>query len=249
MRLLQNNMSGIETSSIKDFSEWILKIGNGELGEGDGDHNISIPSDLIIQPSENPLQDIIDNTYLVLENKYTDPSYLQDRAILAPTNEVVEELNDYIVSSLNGEVHEYLSSDSICKASSNVPNQDLLYTVEFLNTLRFPGLPNHKLTLKIGLPVMLLRNLNQNEGLCNGTRLIITRLATWVIEAEIITGEYNLSSTSATRVYIDLDIPETAEFKDQYRIQLKVEDSSGMATFILFDSEAEKLLNISPKTF
>ena len=60
MRLLQNNMSGIETSSIKDFSEWILKIGNGELGEGDGDYN----------------------TYPGLENKYTDPSYLQDRAIL-----------------------------------------------------------------------------------------------------------------------------------------------------------------------
>ncbi|KAL4619659.1 hypothetical protein ACB092_06G096000 [Castanea dentata] len=150
MRLLQNNLSRVETSSIKDFREWILKIG--------------------------------------LENKYTDPSYLQDRAILAPTSEVVEELNDYIVSSLNGEIHEYLSSDSICKASSNVPDQDLLYTVEFLNTLRFLGLPNHKLTLKIGLPVMLLRNLNQNEGLCNGTRLIITRLATWVIETEIITG-------------------------------------------------------------
>ena len=33
----------------------------------------------------------------------------------------------------------------------------------------------------------------------------------------------------------------------RYRIQLKVEDSSGMATFILFDSEAEKLLNISAK--
>nr|XP_023912224.1 uncharacterized protein LOC112023830 [Quercus suber] len=188
MRLLRNNMSGIETSSIKDFSEWILKIGNGELAEGDGDNNISIPSDLIIQPSENPMQDIIDNTYPGLETKYTNPSYLQERAILAPTNEVVEELNDYIVSSLNGEVHEYLSSDSICKASSNVPDQEILYTVEFLNTLRFPGLPNHKLTLKIGLPIMLLRNLNQNKGLCNGTRLIITRLATWVIEAEIITG-------------------------------------------------------------
>ncbi|KAK9983468.1 hypothetical protein SO802_032993 [Lithocarpus litseifolius] len=122
MRLLQGNMSEIETSSIKDFSEWILKIGNGELGEGDGDNNISIPSDLIIQPSENPMQDIIDNTYPNLENKFTDPSYLQDRAILAPTNEVVEELNDYIVSSLNGEVHEYLSSYFICKASSNVPD-------------------------------------------------------------------------------------------------------------------------------
>ncbi|KAK7821668.1 replication protein a 70 kda dna-binding subunit b [Quercus suber] len=33
----------------------------------------------------------------------------------------------------------------------------------------------------------------------------------------------------------------------RYRIQLKVEDSLGMTTFILFDSETEKLLNISAK--
>ncbi|XP_050280553.1 uncharacterized protein LOC126721546 [Quercus robur] len=146
------NVNDDSTCDIKQrtqVAELLSKTSNGELGEGDGDYNISIPSDLIIQPSENPMQDIIDNTY---------------------------------------PVHEYLSSDSICKASSNVPDQDLLYTVEFLNTLRFPRLPNHKLTLKIGSPIMLLRNLNQNECLCNGTRLIITRLATWVIEAEIITG-------------------------------------------------------------
>ena len=35
---------------------------------------------------------------------------------------------------------------------------------------------------------MLLRNLNQTAGLCNGTRLIVTQLADWVIEAKIITG-------------------------------------------------------------
>jgi len=36
---------------------------------------------------------------------------------------------------------------------------------------------------------MLLRNLDQAEGLCNGTRLIVTRLANHVIEAKIITGK------------------------------------------------------------
>ena len=33
----------------------------------------------------------------------------------------------------------------------------------------------------------------------------------------------------------------------RYKIQLKVEDISGMAIFILFDSESEKLLNILAK--
>ena len=39
-------------------------------------------------------------------------------------------------------------------------------------------------------PVMLLRNLNQSLGLCNGTRLIITNLAYNIIEAVIVTGTH-----------------------------------------------------------
>jgi hypothetical protein len=37
---------------------------------------------------------------------------------------------------------------------------------------------------------MLLRNINQSEGLCNGTRLIITALADMIIEAQIMTGTH-----------------------------------------------------------
>ena len=36
-------------------------------------------------------------------------------------------------------------------------------------------------------------------------------------------------------------------FSFRYRIELKVEDDTGLATFILFDSMAEKLLHISAK--
>ncbi|CAN6299197.1 unnamed protein product [Urochloa humidicola] len=60
--------------------------------------------------------------------------------------------------------------------------------MEFLNTLKNPGIPNHQLKLKVGLPVMLHRNINQNAGLCNGTRMTITRLGENVIEAQILTG-------------------------------------------------------------
>jgi ATP-dependent DNA helicase PIF1 len=40
----------------------------------------------------------------------------------------------------------------------------------------------------VGVPILLLRNLNQLIGLCNGMRLIVKRLGQRVIEAEIITG-------------------------------------------------------------
>jgi ATP-dependent DNA helicase PIF1 len=40
----------------------------------------------------------------------------------------------------------------------------------------------------VGVLILLLRNLNQSIGLCDGMRLIIKRLGQRVIEAKIITG-------------------------------------------------------------
>jgi ATP-dependent DNA helicase PIF1 len=65
---------------------------------------------------------------------------------------------------------------------------DSLYPVDFLNTLQFNGIANHKLELKVGMPILLLRNLNQTIGLCNSMRLIVKRLGQRVIEAKIIIG-------------------------------------------------------------
>jgi len=64
---------------------------------------------------------------------------------------------------------------------------DSLYPVEFLNNLQFGDIANHKLELKVGMPILLLCNLNQSIGLCNSTRLIVKRLGQRVIEAKIIT--------------------------------------------------------------
>jgi len=61
-------------------------------------------------------------------------------------------------------------------------------TSEFLNSLSTSPLPNHRIKLKIEVLIMLLRNLDQVEGLCNGSRLIVTRLANHDIGAQIITG-------------------------------------------------------------
>ncbi|CAA0842094.1 PIF1 helicase, partial [Striga hermonthica] len=58
----------------------------------------------------------------------------------------------------------------------------------FLNSIKCYGFPNHELHLKVGTPVMLLRNIDHSIGLCNGTRLVITKLFTHMFECKILTG-------------------------------------------------------------
>jgi len=77
-------------------------------------------------------------------------------------------------------------------------------TPEFLNSLTISGLPSHNIKLKVGSPIMLLRNLDQSKGLCNGTRLIITRLANHVISVRLITTNNNTNEVYIPRMSMSL---------------------------------------------
>jgi ATP-dependent DNA helicase PIF1 len=105
----------------------------------------------------------------------------------------VDEVNDAILKLLSEELHTYLSVDflALTKESASVATRvsmDSLYPVEFLNILQLNDIANHKLELKVGMPILLLHNFNKSIGLCNGTKLIFKRLGQRVIEAEIIIG-------------------------------------------------------------
>ena len=84
--------------------------------------------------------------------------------------------------------------------SRNTPSFDdenSIYPVEFLNEYQSNNLPQHKLKLKKNAVIMLLRNINTSQGLCNGTKLIISEFKKHVIEAKNITGK-----NVGTKVYI-----------------------------------------------
>ncbi|XP_072078142.1 uncharacterized protein [Arachis hypogaea] len=70
----------------------------------------------------------------------------------------------------------------------NMESQLDIYSPELLNSINCSGLPPHKLILKVGVLVMLLRNIDKSSGLCNGTRLQVRKLGNHVIEYEILTG-------------------------------------------------------------
>jgi ATP-dependent DNA helicase PIF1 len=73
---------------------------------------------------------------------------------------------------------------------SAVDDPNNYYSPEFLNTLTPNGLPPHVLKLKIGCPVILLRNIDPTNGLCNGTRLMVRGFQKNTIDVEIVLGQH-----------------------------------------------------------
>nr|XP_043616290.1 ATP-dependent DNA helicase pif1-like [Erigeron canadensis] len=188
---LQQGSNTRQQQEIKEFAEWLLKVGDGKLSEpNDGEVEIEIPDDLLIKSTHDPLSDIIECIYPEYVARLYEPKYFEDRAILAPTHETVNLINDTMLATLTGEQREYLSSDSISQSDLNPNMSPDLYSTDFLNKIKMSGLPNHKLTLKVGTPVMLLRNIDQQQGLCNGTLLQVKRLCEHVIEAAVISGSH-----------------------------------------------------------
>ncbi|XP_028775968.1 uncharacterized protein LOC114732794 [Neltuma alba] len=188
MRLTKGHYTD-DVDAVTKFSEWIISVGDGNVDiEPDTEDVITIPRDLLLFPLGNPMDCIIDSTYPSLVDRLGDGSYFRDRAILTATLSVVYELNSYMLAKLPGEEVNYLSADSVCKSDGANSSIAEIHSVEFLNTITMSGLPNHKLSLKVGAPIMLMRNIDKSIGLCNGTRLIVTRLEKHVIGAEIITG-------------------------------------------------------------
>ena len=41
--------------------------------------------------------------------------------------------------------------------------------------------------IKVGVPIMLIRNIDQATGFCNRARLMVTQLAPHVIQVEVLT--------------------------------------------------------------
>ena len=78
------------------------------------------------------------------------------------------------------------SADSIAPGDDSATH----YPEEFLNTINMSGMPAHLLQMKIGCPMMLLRNLSPRDGMCNGTRFVLTGVRPHVLEGVVISGDF-----------------------------------------------------------
>ena len=94
---------------------------------------------------------------------------IKKQVILCPTNNNVLKMNNETLSRFNGDSKEYLSIDTIVDDENGCLQNSI--PREFINSITPNGLPPHKLIFKIAAIINLSRNLNLEDGLCNGTRL------------------------------------------------------------------------------
>ncbi|CAN0900491.1 ATP-dependent DNA helicase PIF1 [Linum grandiflorum] len=194
------------------FSDWLLAIGDGRIApermaNPTSSDWIRIPDCFIVPQSTDPIKDLINRVYPDLVNNYHNVAYIRSRAIVAPTNDVVTEINDYIIDRLPGEQHVYLSSDTLTSPGTDQAALEIEYPTEFLNGLSYNGMPEHRLRFKQYSIVMLLRNLNPAAGLCNGTRILITHLGTNVIRGLIVGGTFEGTIAVIPRIVLDKTDP------------------------------------------
>ncbi|XP_052206882.1 uncharacterized protein LOC127811215 [Diospyros lotus] len=117
------------------------------------------------------------------------PTFLTERTILSARNDDVSDINATALNIFPGRLYTYLAANKMSEDNEIDHIITNRYPNEYLNLLDPPRLPTFKLELKVDCPIIFLRNIALKDGLCNGTRLMVTRCNTRIIEDQILTGE------------------------------------------------------------
>lgn len=211
LRLTTNMRVFLQQDQSADvFPKQLLDIGNGKVAVDTSTEFITLPTDFC-QLTESK-EELIQRVFQNVVQQFKNHNWLSERAILAAKNKDVDDLNAAIQNFIPGQLFSFKSVDTVI-------NQDEIvnYPTEFLNSLELPELPPHNLQLKVGLVIIMLRNINQTR-LCNGTRLAVKKLMNNVIEATIIKGKYKREDVLIPRIPM---IPTNLPF-DFKRLQFPV---------------------------
>ncbi|KAJ8481437.1 hypothetical protein ONZ45_g15318 [Pleurotus djamor] len=191
---LRQNMRLDSGADEADFARWLLDVGHGRGIRADG--KINIPMEMQCGTPDA----LIETVYPQIDGFTPPPEYFLDRIILAARNGDVDGLNSTILDRMGGDSLKYTSADSIENETGDQTQRVNEIPVEYLRTLNAPGLPPGELELKLGCPLILLRNIAPARGLCNGTRLILRRASDRVLEVEIMGGRFHGEVTFIPRI-------------------------------------------------
>ena len=183
MKLTRNMRVALAGGDQRNYASHLLDVGEGKIPIDDtlGKHKIRIRDEFVYD--SDSFERFADFVFDDLEHNYKNSEWLTSRAILCPTNDAVDNVNDYLLRKFPGTGRVYRSSDKIEDHAERHQ-----YPEEFLNSLNPSGLPPHVIMLKPYAPIILLRNIDPIQGHCNGTKYAVTQMNDHIIDATIASG-------------------------------------------------------------
>ena len=156
---LRVNMCLEQTEDDHQFSQWLLDVSHGRNCDQDG--YIEIPQHMVMYNEDHLILRTYGDICEVPEALL--PKYFLDHTILTPRNTDVQQTNAKILESMPGEEIIYDSADTIERYRASENHHDDI-PQDFLHSLEPLSLPLAHLNLKIGCPIMLLRNLDPSKN-------------------------------------------------------------------------------------
>ena len=129
-----------EDERAEMFANKLLRLGNGETDTVQSPDYVSLLN--YGTPAEN-IDILLDTIYPQIHSSYENHTWLMQRAIFAPHNDSVSQINKLLAEKLPTQTHTYTAINSVVDEE-----QAVQFPVEFLNSIEVPGLPPHVLDLK-----------------------------------------------------------------------------------------------------
>ena len=142
----------------------------------------------MLEPAKNNIEGLLD--FVFEEREWENTEWLVGWAVRAPKNNHLKEIDENMIHRFPGDVIKYARSSESVVCEGSEDDEFSKFPLLLLHTITPSGLPDDMLILKIGMPMILLRNMNGNDGQVNGTPLILRRIMTIVLDVEIASGTH-----------------------------------------------------------
>lgn len=208
MRLRNPNLTEQGRADMELFAQDLLDVGNGTApstgGRDAANWHTGWPKE-----EEDTIPGLIQAVYKDL-GPHQPRAFYTARAILTTLNKNVADINRQVLDQFPG-------MKTVCNSRDEVVNEEdsALLPTEVMNAFEPVSLPPHYLELKKDCPVMLLRNLEQKAGLCNGTRLQVRHIGVTALDVHILGGDHDGERHFIPR--IPLAPPESNELHAPFR--------------------------------
>lgn len=227
----------LDENDPSDYSSYLLDIGENKIEKNEFDNTIILKKELYFKGSiDQFIEQIFPLNFL---NEYSI-HLLYDNVILACLNDDVDNLNNRILDKfVSSKSKTYYSID---KVLDECENMDI--DISVINKINQKGLPIYELKLKKGAIVILLRNLDPKNGLCNGTRMVVIDLLNNIIKCKILNGTFKSKIVEIPRIDLLSDDDQAVKFKrKQFPIRLAFSMTINKSQGQTFDNVGIFLIN------